>query len=378
MPAPYAALSPAPAVWRIRVQTLFWFVLAAAFGAGLPVLLGWSRWVPAALLAVAALLALPSTWLARRLSQAARRRSATAGWARATIGWTCLLGAALSAPVYYLAAVTNTRPATIPQVALTNGPKRVIFQGMQHIASENFYKAVLYDLEKSLSEGYVIYYEGVQTGSPESKAYFGQLAQALTGGGQDLDATYQSIGQLCGMQFQLDYFGLLEADKAEHPGRHVIADVDALEIKAEYERLLREDPAFAKAHADDFQAQPAARDGASLQRAVQWLQNGSPSQKALGGIACRGLWTLLLQRPGDQAPGHLDAVVLDFRNRALARRIAQGPHDKIFITYGSAHLPGLLAELRQLDPRWAVGSVKWLRTIEAPQHLEGQLRGIDR
>ena len=98
----------------------------------------------------------------------------------------------------------------------------------------------------------------------------------------------------------------------------------------------------------------------------------------VGGIACRGLWTLLLQAPGDKAPGRMDAVVLDFRNRALAQRIMQAPHDKIFITYGSAHLPGLLAELRKIDPRWAVGSVKWLRTIEAPQHLEGQLRGIDR
>jgi hypothetical protein len=378
MPARYAASSAAPAAWRIRLQTVFWFVLAAAFVAGLPVLLGWSRWVPVVLMVLAAVLAMPSAWLLRRLSSAASARSPGAGWLRATIGWTFLLGAAVSMPVYYLAAVTNTRPATIPQVALSNGPKRVIFQGMQHIASENFYKAVIYDVEKSLSEGHVLYYEGVQTGSPESKAFFGQLANELTGGGQDLSETYKSIGQLCGMQFQLDYFGLLDADKAAHPERHVIADVDALEIKAEYQRLMREDPAFAKAHAGDFQGKPAASDSQFMQRAVQWLKNGSPSQQALGGIACRGLWTLLLQAPGDKAPGHMDAVVLDFRNRALAQRIMQAPHDKIFITYGSAHLPGLLAELRKIDPRWGVGSVKWLRTIEAPQHLEGQLRGIDR
>ena len=69
----------------------------------------------------------------------------------------------------------------------------------------------------------------------------------------------------------------------------------------------------------------------------------------------------------------MEQVILDFRNRALARRIMRSPDDRIFITYGAAHLPGLVAELRKLDPEWAVGSVKWLRTIEAPEHIEGQL-----
>lgn len=371
-----AAQPPRAAPWRIRLQAVVWFVLAGAFVLGLPVLLGWGYGVPVALIVAAALLALPSAWLMRRLSAAAGGRSFAAGWTRATVGWTFLLGAALSLPVYYLATVTNTRPATIAQAALTNGSKHVIFQGMQHIASENFYKAVIYDVEKALSEGYVVYYEGVQTGSPESRAFFGKFADELTGGGKDLDATYKSIGELCGMQFQLDYFGLLDADKAEHPERHVIADVDALEMKAEYERLLREDPAFAKEHAGDFKGGPASADTAFMQGAVQWLKNGGEAQKALGGIACRGLWTMLLQTSGEKAPGPMDPVVLDFRNRALAQRVAQDTHDKIFITYGTAHLPGLLAELRKIDPRWTVGSVKWLRTIEAPQHLEGQLKGI--
>jgi hypothetical protein len=50
--------------------------------------------------------------------------------------------------------------------------------------------------------------------------------------------------------------------------------------------------------------------------------------------------------------------------------------DKIFITYDPAHLSGFVAELRKLDPKWTVGSVKWLRTIEAPEHIEGKLRGV--
>lgn len=177
------------------------------------------------------------------------------------------------------------------------------------------------------------------------------------------------------MKFQLDYFGLLDADKAEHPKRHVIADVDAIELKAEYERLMREDPAFAKAHANDFQPKPATNDNAFMLKVVGWLKNGSEAQKTLAGVACRGLFTLS-QPAQDSPPGRLEPVILDFHNRALAKQIMLSADDRVFITYGSAHLPGLVAELRKLDAKWAVGSVEWMRTIEHPEHIEGKLQGL--
>ena len=59
--------------------------------------------------------------------------------------------------------------------------------------------------------------------------------------------------------------------------------------------------------------------------------SGSASQKTLGGVACRGLFTLN-QAAASTAPGRMEPVVLDFRNRALAQRIMQSPDDMIFIT----------------------------------------------
>jgi hypothetical protein len=371
--APSAA--PPPPLWRVRLQAIAWFVLVAAFALGLPILLGWGYGLLFALLLVAAVLAVVSAWVVRRLSPTAAGRTFASAWARNLLGWTLVLGVVVAAPFYYLMIVTDTRPATVPQVSLTNGSKRVVFQGMQHIGSERFYQAVIYDVEKALSEGYVSYYEGVQTPTPESQAFFEKLSHELVGG-SDLSGTYKSIGEVCGMKFQLDYFGLLEADKAERPNRHLVADVDALELKAEYERLMREDPAFAKAHANDFQPKTATDDNAFMLKLVEWLKRGSASQKALGGVTCRGLFTLN-QAAASATPGRMEPVILDFRNRALAQRIMQSPDDKIFITYGAAHLPGLVAELRKLDPKWAVGSVKWLRTIEAPEHIEGPLRGLE-
>jgi hypothetical protein len=356
------------------MQAIAWFVLLVAFVLGLPILLGWGYGLLTLLVLAAAVLAVASAWLLRRLSVTALARTFASVWSRALLGWTLVLGVLVAAPFYYLMVITDTRPAVVPQVALNNGAKRVVFQGMQHIGSENFYKAVIYDVEKALSEGYVVYYEGVQTPTPESKAFFEKLSRELVGG-SDLSGTYKSIGEVCGMKFQLDYFGLLEADKAEHPKRHVTADVDAIDLKAEYERLMREDPAFVQAHANDFQPKPATNDNAFMLKAVEWLKNGSEAQKTLGGVACRGLFTLSQPAP-DSPPGHMEPVILDFRNRSLAQQIMQSTDDKIFITYGAAHLPGLVAELRKLDSKWAVGSVKWMRTIEAPEHIEGKLRGL--
>lgn len=361
-------------LWRIRLQAIALFVLVVAFVLGLPILLGWGYALLILLVILAALLAVSSAWVIRRFFPTAAARPFVAVWSRSLLGWTLVLGVLVAAPFYYLMVVTETRPATVPQVSLTNGSKRVVFQGMQHIGSEHFYQAVVYDVEKALSEGYVSWYEGVQTPTPESKAFFEKLSHELVGG-SDLSGTYKSIGDVCGMKFQLDYFGLLDADKAEHPKRHLVADVDALELKAEYERLMREDPAFAKAHANDFQPKPAANENAFMLKVVEWLKGGSASQKTLGGVTCRGLFSLN-QPAEDSPPGKMEPVILDFRNRALAQRIMQSTDDKIFITYGAAHLPGLVAELRKLDPKWTVGSVKWLRTIEAPEHIEGRLRGV--
>jgi hypothetical protein len=99
--------------------------------------------------------------------------------------------------------------------------------------------------------------------------------------------------------------------------------------------------------------------------------------QALVGVTCRGLFTLN-QATASTAPGRMEPVILDFRNRARAQRVMQSLDDRIFITYGAAHPAGLVAEWHTLDPKWAVGSVRWRRTIEAPEHIEGQLRSLEK
>jgi hypothetical protein len=194
----------------------------------------------------------------------------------------------------------------------------------------------------------------------------------LAGGG-DLSATYAAFGRACGLQFQLDYFSLLDADKAAHPERHVAADVSTADMKREYERLVRRDPDFAAFARGQDVAAADAQDSASarLARVFTWLDRTTPGQQVLVGAACRGIMNR--QLAGGEGDAPINAVVLDFRNRALARRIVESPNDRIYVTYGAGHLPGLLRDLKAIDPAWDVKSVKWARTIATPENLKGHL-----
>lgn len=70
-------------------------------------------------------------------------------------------------------------------------------------------------------------------------------------------------------------------------------------------------------------------------------------RKGMSGWWCRGFIAIALDE-GDIRDG--DKVVLDFRNRKLVERLLPGPARKIHITYGVAHLPGVVALLPERDP----------------------------
>ncbi|MFG6414932.1 hypothetical protein ACG02S_13615 [Roseateles sp. DC23W] len=353
---------------RVRLRTLLGAVLGLAALLSLPVLLQVQPWLPLTVLAASAVLAgLPAAWWARR-----RRKRVAWPWIKSSLGLACAVCVALAAPIYYLALVTVLKPAAQPQVVLSNGSRTLTFQGMMHVGSDAYYRAVMFDIGKALSEGAAIYYEGVIP-DPQGDAW---LAGFL-GTDEDLSASYKQLAGACGLVFQNDYFALLAMDRKVHPDRHVAADVSSLQMRREFDRLLATDMAFVEA----MQARETARSapstgGQPLTAFVAWQQRGTESQRALAGTVCRGLMTLLVRprRSHDARPRDpFDAVVIDYRNRELVRRLLADPRDRVFLTYGSAHLPGVYALLKQSDPRWRVESVKWLRSIAAPENVRGQL-----
>ena len=165
---------------KIRLGTVIWFVLGLGFLLSLPILFDWASWVFWLILVIAAVLAPPIAWIKRAVFDRGRQRPFARHWLHSGVALLFILCIVVAAPIYYLATITETRPVVFPQATLTNGQKTVVFQGMQHFGSENFIKIGDLRSRKALADGYVIYYEAVQTSTPESKAFF-ENCRPLTG-----------------------------------------------------------------------------------------------------------------------------------------------------------------------------------------------------
>jgi hypothetical protein len=351
--------------WAAGLTGAFWLALILFALAGLLVVRDLPVWmiagVIAAGVALGALIFLPR-WLVKRRDPAYSSRRSFAAFALA--GVLAATGLA-SLPIYYLAFWVQTGPTAVPLVTFSNGQKTVVFQGMQHVASEDFYKSVVFDLEKALADGYTLFYEGVEP-VPERPDLTEWFNQTLRGSDQDLSADYKKMANGCGLQFQLDYMQSLKADMAIHPARHVTADVNYLEMKTEYDRLLREDPAFAAAMSARQAQAKKAGGGDEFAPLIEAMAGTTPGQKKLIGIVCRGVLGMATSGTLGDGNNPTNRIIPDFRNRALARFVAESKADKIYITYGAAHFPGFFAELQRLDPGFGIRSIKGVRSMVLP------------
>lgn len=344
--------------WPIRIAAVAWFVGGAAFLLAVPVILqAWVFLLPA-IVVLAAGLAFPLAWVWRWIR---KRGGLGAAWLKTAVVLTFLISVIVAAPVYFIAFYTQFRPALAPQVTLTNGERTVVIQGMQHVATDQFYRSVVFDLEQALSQGSVLFYEGVRDADPESSRWF----QKIVTDGKDLTDAYRELGDICGLQFQNDYLQVVVQDAVAHPASHIVADVSTADLKAEYDRLMASDPAFAEAMAHR-KTDDASTDG--VEQAIAFLKNGTAGQRELAGVVCRGIMTMVMTRANDpQAHDDLDPLILDYRSRVLAERLLAERRPHSYVTYGAKHIAGTFQVMKAADPRWRVASVKWVRTIDTPQ-----------
>ncbi len=364
---------------RVAIKAILWFILTGLALLGLLAIANWATWVPVTLLVIGLLVAVP-VYLVRRAFAADKSR---VGWGRTyvplALASSMVLLALAGLPLYYLAFRAENQPLIAPQVTLTDGQRTLVLQGMVHVGSEEFYKSVVYDLENALTQGFTLFYEGVQPSPGEGDAWFAtHLAQ-----GGDLSENYKALAGVCGLRFQLDYFTLLEADRAEHPERHVAADVSALDMKREFDRLAAQDPGFKQWEETEAQASKATGGDPTLASIVGFLQDSTPGQRQIAGILCRGVFSVALQ-PADKGEGKVEGlgegratysmspVILDYRNRALVERIVNSDAQKIYVTYGAEHIPGLLTLLEGQPQPWKVLSAKWSRALSAPREYAGR------
>lgn len=350
-------------VWKIRAISIIWFLLIVLFLISLPLVLSISTWL-FILLVILSLIFASILLLIRKVL---KKDLSFSIFSRNTIVSVLILTFLCAFPVLYSAVITQFNPTLIPQITLTNGKKTVIFQGMQHVGSENFYKSVIYDLEDALSRDYVFLYEGIKPGTKESDQWF----NSFFGNGKDLAANYKFLGKVCGLEFQNSYFQLLSKGMIQSPAIYVVADVSTLQLKRKYDELLAKDPNFAQAMQQRQHTESSSPN--FLSTAIEKISNGNKKQKDITGILCRGIMTLSLNKDRRGKNDEIDKLIVDYRNEVLVDYIINQPNPKIFITYGDAHFSGVYKILEKRDPRWNIVSIKWIRTIDSPVQYKKEL-----
>lgn len=355
---------------KIGLVAILLFLLVIGFLLGMLLLAAWSFWLLSGVLVGLCIIALPFAWLANKLFKRYSSDSPPyfgSSWFFLVL----LLTTLITFPYFYFIVKSETDPLVLPQAVLSDGNKTVIFQGMVHVGSENFYKSVVYDLEEALDEGYKLYYEGVMPSTEEANKWFSDTIA----GGASLSDNYRQLSTICGVKFQLDYFKLLIHDIQAHPERHATVDVTTADLKKEYERLIKENAEFAVVVEKEKKnkAKGGELSDKTATKIFAFVQQANESQKNIVGNICRGFFVYALKVGVEKKPDPLDPLLLDFRNHHLARRLQADASKKIYITYGAGHLPGLIQFLKEANPKWELKSVKWLRGMEAPEHLDGQI-----
>lgn len=340
------------------VPHVVWTLLTLVAMACAIVLSRWAWWVPVAVAVVGAGLAGLLFLIGRVRKRTERRPTALLSALRGAAVALALVGTPLLFLLYRAAFV----PLLAPNVVLVRGDRTLVLQGMSHIASESFFKSVVFDLQQALADGYVLFYEGVRPSPGEGDEWFTPKSGGSKGNANINDA-FTTLAQGCGLNFQLDYFKQLEAHRLAHPEQHVDADVTTLDIKHEAERLAQTDPDVKAWIAQRLAPRPAEKPDSTVVAVmfgvVDAISRADAGKKGLFGQVCRGLYSLTQELPETETPSANGKVLLYFRNRALLSRIESAPQRKIYVTYGEDHIPDLVRSLQASSMPWTVTSVHW-------------------
>ena len=261
----------------------------------------------------------------------------------------------LAAPVFFLCYKSYFNNLYLPLVTLSNGEKTVKFQGMIHIGPSAFYTQVVSNLDEASRQGYTLFFEGVES-TPARK----QWAKRTILSNQDLDAFYNTGAELVGLYPQKAFFVKYKVLASKYPTNFVNADVSTQDIFKEYLRLWRTSPGF-RAGMKIAESKKHASGVHAFRRVAEWQARGGPARHILSKRMFLGLYAIMQSRkqsinenPTGNQFGNtsVDELIVDFRDEMLVKRIIEDSSNKIYITYGVAHLPGVVAKLKKSDPRW--------------------------
>jgi hypothetical protein len=223
---------------------------------------------------------------------------------------------------------SNTFPASLSSIHLTDGKRNIVYFQMSHIGTREYYKNVRSSLRALTQSGYVIYSEGVRPGTPESQAKFdATLGMKLSSG------TYTEFADFVGMMAQDDT--LFEGIP---PEKILPVDLSLDEIVAFIGTGSLDKSTSPIDPTLEFARLREVSSGPLLPYIFRWLLNFTLSYLSGTDI-------------------FLDSLDSTLREAILTERNHHVIDTFLADVYGALHFEWMYAYLRSREPNWNIGTI---------------------
>ena len=207
---------------------------------------------------------------------------------------------------------------------LSNNTKEVAFIGMHHVGRKEFYTDVASKIDSLKKQGYLVFYEGVETESG---------TDSLTADVQNRKLR-KLIGSTVGEYLDTLNNKFLGKYKISKKFKMMMQPASS-ELNIDTIQALRADVSF-KTLVNEFEKKYYKIELDSCDF------NTSLNSKTYD---CELIEKKLRTT-------FFDETVLELRDQNLARKILEHQGNKIVIVFGSLHLTGMMVELRKTDSKW--------------------------
>lgn len=241
--------------------------------------------------------------------------------------------------IYYY---NEKEPALMPEYTISNWKKTVVFQGMIHIWSENFYNEVSKNLKNYKNEGFVHFFEWVKPGSKENQEIFNNALWVEFD--KDLYKQISKVFWFVNQDYEKIIWEISEND--------INVDLSLDEIVEEYKKIEK-----------NFSKNNEIISFEELKKQIEFL-----NERERKFIAYIWKWVLnMMISSWDSTIGWNDKlakIIIWKRDEKLANEIINSEKEKIYVTYGLLHFNWVFENLKKNDQNWKITKTNYIKPFE--------------
>ncbi len=243
-------------------------------------------------------------------------------------------------------------PAKMPVYTITNGEKQIIFHGMSHIGTKDFYNRVKESIQYYKKSGFVYYFEWVKPGSKENHEGFDKALWVKFD-----EKTYENMSQLYGLVNQDNQLFLWLVNDLDFN-----IDISIDEVMEKYKTIK------SQVWVENRTYQAPLDAWELIEKELNRLQ---PRELAILRYVNKSFINMIVKSEWIQqslqdnfSNKELFQVILDERNKVIADKIIHGEDTKIIMTYGLLHFEWIFNLLKQNSLKWRIEKIDYLYPLK--------------